>query len=162
MTVGLKSILLSYATGYRGTRYAFDLMSKGTGYYTRRILNYLDQNEFDVLVSDFALPASHIAAEITGIPCAIVFHCGLPFKGDGIPPFESGLSIGDPSSTLYEECFRVEKRFGRLDKTDGAKTASKLIQRLAETKKPLKRPSSIPLTITVDGCASLGAIRGVA
>ena len=32
MTVGLKSILLSCATGYRGTRYAFDLMSKGTGY----------------------------------------------------------------------------------------------------------------------------------
>lgn len=116
MTVGLKSILLPYATGYRETRYAFDLMSKGTGYYTRQILNYLDQNEFDVLVSDFALPASHIAAEITGIPCAVVFHCGLPFKGNGVPPFGSGLPIGSNSTAIYDRCAQVEKKFlSRLD-----------------------------------------------
>ena len=48
-----------------------------------------------------------------------------------------------------------------LDKTDGAMTASKLIQRLAATKKPLKRPSSIPLTITMDHHASLDAVWGV-
>lgn len=117
VTVGLQSIMLPYATGYGETRYAFDLMSRGMGHYTRHIVNYLEQDDFDVLVSDFAFPASHIAAEITGVPCAVVFHSGLPFKGDGVPPFGSGLSIGGPSSPLYEECLRVEKQFlGRLDK----------------------------------------------
>ena len=117
VTVGLQSILLPYATGYRETRYAFDLMSRGTGYYTRHILRYLEQNEFDVLVSDFALPASHIAAEITGTPCAVVFHSGLPFKGDGVPPFGSGLPIGDSFSEAYDRCVRVEKKYlTRLDK----------------------------------------------
>ena len=53
VTVGLQSIMLPYATGYAETRYAFDLMSRGMGRYTRHIVNYLEQDDFDVLVSDF-------------------------------------------------------------------------------------------------------------
>jgi MGT family glycosyltransferase len=115
--VGLRGIMLPYATGYRETRYAFDLMSRGTGYYTRKILDYIKDKDFDVLVSDFALPASHLAAEITGIPCAVVFHCGLPFKGKSVPPFGSGLPFDFHASPLYDKCVQVEKKYlARLDK----------------------------------------------
>ena len=45
------------------------------------------------------------------------FHCGLPFKGNGIHPFGSGLSVGSNSITIYDRCAQVERKFlSRLDK----------------------------------------------
>jgi hypothetical protein len=36
-------------------------------------------------VTDFAFPAASFAADITGTPYVVIYHSGLPFRGDGIP-----------------------------------------------------------------------------
>ena len=117
LTVSLRSIILPYITGYSETLFAMDLMNRGVGAYIRFLLDYLARHHFDVIVSDFTLTASHVAAEKTGIPCAVVFQAGLPFRGKGIPPFASGLPIGETASKEYERCVNIEKRFlSRLDR----------------------------------------------
>ncbi len=117
LMVSLRSIGLPYATGYQETRFAMDLMNRGVGVYTRFLLDYLSSHDFDVIVSDFTLTAGHVAAEKKGIPCAVVFQAGLAFRGKGIPPFASGLPIGDESSKEYERCVDIERIFlNRLDR----------------------------------------------
>jgi MGT family glycosyltransferase len=87
-------LFLPLKSGYAEVVYAVGLMAKGIVPYTRRILRFLEGDRPEVIVSDFAFPAAGLAAEITSIPFAVLYHSGLPFHGEGVPPFGSGLPIG--------------------------------------------------------------------
>ncbi len=87
-------LLVPYKSGYKEIVHAMNLFSKGIEYYTRRIVAFVQEYRPEVLVTDFAFPAASFAADITGTPYVVIYHSGLPFRGDGIPPFGSGLPIG--------------------------------------------------------------------
>lgn len=121
MPIPLQSALLGmcipFFNGYNEIRVAMDAMNSGILTYTRFIIRYLKDHQFDSIVSDFAFPAAHLAGEVTDTPCSVIYHSGLPFKGSLIPPFGSGLPIGDYRSKLRNRREKQEKRFlRRLDK----------------------------------------------
>lgn len=93
-------LFLPFKSGYAELLHAVNIMSLGMAHYARRILPHLDRHRPDVLVTDFAFLGAGLAAEIANIPYAVIYHSGLPFRGEGIPPFGSGLPVGsDPSMT---------------------------------------------------------------
>jgi len=103
-------LLVSYKSGYKEIVHAMNLFSKGIEYYTRRIVTFIREHRPDVLVTDFAFPASSFAADITGTPYVTVYHSGLPFHGDDIPPFGSGLPIGTDDQETLRLYARAEER----------------------------------------------------
>lgn len=108
--------LLPFKSGYDETVHAFDMFFKGIEHYTRHILGFLEKYSPDILVTDFAFPATSLAAEIAKIPYATIYHSGLPFLGEGIPPFGSGLPIGGDYSDSANAFVRREHQIlGRLD-----------------------------------------------
>ncbi len=116
LSLALSAIILPFLSGYRETVYAVDMFSKGIAYYTRGILKAIESSQPDIMVSDFAFFASSVAAELTQIPCVVVYHSGLPFRGDTVPPFGSGLPIGENSVHAGEEYIQKEKELlQRLD-----------------------------------------------
>ena len=109
----LACLPLTLTTGYSELCYAMNLFNIGIKHYVISVIEYLALREFDVLVTDFAFISGHLAAEVTGIPCAVVYYSGLPFKGDVVPPFGSGLPIGDQNGKKNRRISRREKRFLR-------------------------------------------------
>lgn len=89
------SFLLPLKSGHSETVHAFSMFYSGIEHYTAHVLKYIKKYKPDILVTDFAFPAASLAAEIANIPYAVIYHSGLPFRGHGIPPFGSGLPIGD-------------------------------------------------------------------
>lgn len=115
-SLALSAIILPFMSGYNETVYALDMFSKGIVYYTKNILKAIESMKPDLMVSDFAFFASSIAAELAKIPWIAVYHSGLPFRGDTVPPFGSGLPIGENSAFASEEYIRKEKELvQRLD-----------------------------------------------
>lgn len=87
--------LLPFTSGYIETFIAIRLFFSGLSHYAHTISHVLDELEPDAVVSDFAFPGACLAAESRDIPYVIIYHAGLSFKGPGIPPFGSGLPIGE-------------------------------------------------------------------
>lgn len=104
------ALLLPYKSGYDEIVQAIQLFSHGIDHYTRYILNYLHNHQTDLIVTDFAFPASSIAAEVTKIPYVVIYHSGLPFRGEGIPPFGSGLPIGNADNPNLNAIEQKERR----------------------------------------------------
>ncbi|HHT9135515.1 MAG TPA: glycosyltransferase [Candidatus Avalokitesvara rifleensis] len=88
-------LLLPFTSGYVETFTAINLFFSGLSHYTRAISNVLDEIRPDAVVSDFSFVGACLAAERKNIPHVIIYHAGLSFKGPGIPPFGSGLPIGE-------------------------------------------------------------------
>jgi MGT family glycosyltransferase len=103
-------------SGYSETVYTVDMFSKGIAYYVKSIVKAIASDRPDIIVSDFTFFASSVAADLTRIPCVVVYHSGLPFRGDTVPPFGSGLPIGVNSAHAVEKYIRKEKKLlQRLD-----------------------------------------------
>src|SRR5574341_313984 len=92
-STGLIAARLPFATGQNEVVLSMNMFSQGIEYYTRQVSKIVERVKPDILVADFAFFAAHLAAELTGIPCVVIYHSGLPFTGKGIPPFGSGLPI---------------------------------------------------------------------
>ncbi len=104
-------------SGYRELQFFLQGLTLGLQYFTEQILHYIERNRPDAIATDFAFLASHLAAEIAGIPCANLYYMGLPFRGKDIPPFGSGLPICADYATIGAEFVRKEKTLlRRLDK----------------------------------------------
>jgi MGT family glycosyltransferase len=116
ITALIKGIRVPYTSGYNEFSLVIGLASIGTAYYVKRILKYLESIKPDALVSDFAFFPAHFAAECANIPCAVIYHSGLPFRGSLIPPFASGLPIGAVPDELYRRYEQQERSIlRRLD-----------------------------------------------
>lgn len=121
------SFFLPFKSGQSETMYAFSMFFKAIEFYTRHILLYINKYKPDILVSDFAFPASSLVADIAKIPYVVIYHSGLPFRGNGIPPFGSGLPIGNEYNNenntfiLQENQLidSVDKRINKARKTFG-------------------------------------------
>jgi len=105
------AFLLPYKSGYEETTYAFNMFYKGIEHNTRYVLKFIETDCPDILVTDFAFPAASLAAEIAKIPYVVIYHSGLPFRGNGIPPFGSGLPIGDDYTNSTNEYVGQENQF---------------------------------------------------
>ena len=111
------AFFLPYKSEYEETIHAFNMFYKGIEHNTRYVLKFIKEYCPDVLVTDFAFPAASLAAEIAKIPYVVIYHSGLPFRGDGIPPFASGLPIGSDYSNPANEYVARENQFiERLDR----------------------------------------------
>lgn len=128
-SLALSALILPFRSGYNETVHALEMFSKGIEYYTKSILKALEVNKPDIMVSDFTFFASSVAAELANIPCVEVYHSGLPFRGDAVPPFGSGLPINDNSAYAEGEYVRREK---------------KLIQRLDDRINAARRAFNLP------------------
>jgi MGT family glycosyltransferase len=114
----LRSMLLPFKSGYSETAWAFGMFFQGLERDAWHILQEIDRFRPDVLVADFAFPAASIAADFAKIPYALLYHSGLPFRGDGIPPFGSGLPIGYGKTTgpMTKYLRRENRLLPRLDR----------------------------------------------
>jgi len=92
-TLGL--LLIPLTSGYLETFLAARLLFSGLSHYARATRRILAEWQPDAVVSDFAFPGACLAAEAKHIPYVVIYHAGLSFKGPGIPPFGSGLPIGE-------------------------------------------------------------------
>lgn len=99
---------LPMLSGYNELAWALRFFSTGMASYTRHLVNHIERTEPDALVADYTFFAAHLAAELTETPCAAVYHTGLPFKGEEIPPFGSGLPIA-------RDALDVEGRYARRE-----------------------------------------------
>lgn len=87
-------LFLPLLKGYLETFVAIRLFFSGLSFYTRATARILKERQADAVVADFAFPGAFLAAESMNIPYILIYHAGLGFKGPGIPPFGSGLPIG--------------------------------------------------------------------
>jgi UDP:flavonoid glycosyltransferase YjiC (YdhE family) len=67
----------------------------------------------DVVVFDWLIPATGIAAEFAGVPAAALVHCPYPLPARGAPPLFSGLSpMAGPLGAVRDRLFdRMTRRF---------------------------------------------------
>lgn len=86
-------ILLPLFSGFSETFYAMLQFFAGLDHYANVIGRILDDVQPDAVVTEFAFLGSGLAAEARNIPYVAIYHAGLCFKGNGIPPFGSGLPI---------------------------------------------------------------------
>jgi MGT family glycosyltransferase len=111
-----RAVILPFKSGYDEIIHALDMFSAGLKHYTRHILKLIDAYRPDVLVTDFAFPATSLAADIARIPYVVIYHSGLPFRGKGIPPFGSGLPIGaDYTNSAGSQTELENRALSKLD-----------------------------------------------
>lgn len=109
LSTGLTAALIPFATGYNEVALSMNMFSQGIKYYTGKILKAIERVRPDILVADFAFFSAHLAAELAGIPCVVIYHSGLPFKGKGIPPFGSGLPFAQSDEPWDQQYARREQ-----------------------------------------------------
>jgi MGT family glycosyltransferase len=103
------AVPLSATSGYTETVLASMLFGSGLEHYAQAIQQRLKRNPPDVLVTDFAFIQAALAADMLDIPYVTVYHSGLPFRGDMVPPFGSGLPIGEVDSPVAQRAIRRER-----------------------------------------------------
>ncbi|MBD7910518.1 glycosyltransferase [Clostridium cibarium] len=122
-----KYMLLPLAKGFTETQYAMNVFSDCLYKYSKLIEDIVLKEKPDVIVNDFFFLPPYIVAEKYTIPCITIYHSGLPFSGDGIPPFGSGLDINGQwgwKGKLYHNLSRntnklVTKRYVKACKRMG-------------------------------------------
>ena len=98
---------------FEETYYAINVFSDCLYEYSKVIEKIVLEEKADALVNDFFFIAPYIISEKYNIPCIPIFHSGLPFSGDKIPPFGSGLPIGGEwgeEARLYNELSEKNKK----------------------------------------------------
>lgn len=133
LSMAFFGFILPFKRGFEELRTAIRLFTSGLGYFTKKILQIINEYKPDTIVSDFSFFSGYIAALISNTPCAIVFHSGLPFKGEKIPPFGSGLAIGGSKNSEYKKYENMEAKL--MNKVD--KKINKVL--LKYSQKPLKK-----------------------
>jgi MGT family glycosyltransferase len=116
LSVLWSAVSLPLKSGYAEITHALNIFSEGIEHYTRQILKLIEIYHPDVLVTDFAFPATSLAADIAKIPYVVIYHSGLPFRGKGIPPFGSGLPIGSDESAAKEYLKKENRTLNIIDK----------------------------------------------
>ncbi|MCR3761565.1 hypothetical protein KYB31_21560 [Clostridium felsineum] len=91
--VFFKYIILPFAKRFTETQYAMNVFSDCLYKYSKLIEGIVLREKPDVIANDFFFFPPYIVVERYDIPCVTIYHSGLPFRGDGIPPFGSGLDI---------------------------------------------------------------------
>jgi MGT family glycosyltransferase len=104
-------------SGYNEFEFLMRFLPTGLKYITQQVVGYIERSRPYAIATDYTFLASYLAAEITQIPCAVIYQTGLPFRGKSIPPFGSGLPIRDDYATFGGEFVRKEKAvLARLDR----------------------------------------------
>ncbi|MBI4853014.1 MAG: glycosyltransferase family 1 protein [Acidobacteria bacterium] len=127
LLAGVLTVFLPFFYGYKEFMFVVEISSIGLEKYTKSIIKHIEKNKPDMMVTDFAFYPAYIASEVNNIPCATVYHSGLPFKGKLVPPFASGLPIGENAYDLGKKFFpyqkfildRLNRRINRVRKTFG-------------------------------------------
>ncbi|MBN2385303.1 glycosyltransferase family 1 protein [bacterium] len=100
-------LFVPWLSGFAETYYAARFFYAGIHYYARAVVKIIDAVQADLVVNEFSFLGGGYAAEICNLPHVLVYHAGLSFPGPGVPPFASGLPIG-------EDWAGQEKRFVKL------------------------------------------------
>ncbi len=112
-SVGL--VFLPLTSGFTETFYACLQFFAGLTYHASAIGRILDDVRPDVVVTDFSFLGAGLAAETRDIPYVIIYHAGLSFKDDGIPPFGSGLPIGKSWGRATRAPWEFGEHYGKLN-----------------------------------------------
>jgi len=91
----LVTFFMTLPSGYPEIFNATKIMFGRLTFIARKFGRVLDEIRPDMVVSDFTFPGACLAAEMKDTPYVTIYHAGLCFKGPGIPPFGSGLPIGE-------------------------------------------------------------------
>jgi hypothetical protein len=67
-------------SGYNELEFLLRFLPAGLKYITQEILARIDRSRPDAIVTDYTFLASYIAAEVAKVPCAVIYHTGLPFR----------------------------------------------------------------------------------
>ncbi|MEW6365017.1 MAG: glycosyltransferase [Acidobacteriota bacterium] len=151
--VSMKLVLVPLLSGFRETWFAAHAFYSGLTLYGRAFQGIIERVKPDAVVCDFAYVGAGLAAETRRLPYALVYHAGLSFRGPGIPPFASGLPIGEP---LGEEGERYSRALDSLEQWVD-RTIHRARQRLGlppSDSQFLTRPQSPWLTLVLSAEAS--------
>ncbi len=153
----LNAARLPGKTGHAETRHAVGLSATSLEHFAGCLTASIARDRPDVIVTDFGFLASSVAADAAGIPYATVFHSGLPFRGEGIPPFGSGLPIG-LRTPLWEKYEVLEKQM--LEKMDGRVNAARRRFGLSDMEPGILRRPYSPWLNLITSVPEIEAPRG--
>ncbi len=145
--------LLPNTTGFTETALAMYLFYAGVLHNARATIPVLEEVQPAAVVSDFSYLGSCLAAETRGIPYGLVYHAGLSFPGPGIPPFGSGLPIGETESRAANRYRRASDLLARSLSRRIARARTRLGLPPGETR-PLTHPASPWLNMVLTSEAS--------
>jgi MGT family glycosyltransferase len=152
----LRGLLIPFFEGFRETRFAMQVFSAGLEHYARAIGRVISEWAPDVVVSDCTFAGAMLAAEWRGVPFAAVYHTGLSFPGPGIPPFGSGLPIGEVCDDARVARYRrqLERVQGKLRQRRARARARLGIAATAPASSFLERPVSpwLNLVLSSEAC----------
>jgi len=96
--------------GYDELGWAIRLFTAHTECIARQLAREVENRGIELVVADFSFFGAWLGAELAKRPFAAVFHSGLPFPSDELPPFGSGLTRASPS----EDWQRAQERLRDL------------------------------------------------
>jgi len=106
---------IAVTRGYDELDWATRLFTADALAVARVLGRELDEHPVDVVAADFAYFGAWLAAERAGVPCASIFHSGLPFPADGYAPFGSPLGTHGGEAERREVDRRLDTISGRVD-----------------------------------------------
>ncbi|MGC4118577.1 MAG: glycosyltransferase [Myxococcales bacterium] len=139
------ALRLPFKTGLAELEVATAAFTSGLVAQAREIAGHLRSWKPDVVVADYLMGAAALAAALERVPCAAVYHSGLPFPARGAAPFGSGLP---PSAAGSPAWLEAERTVARVFAAYG--------ERLAEAARRLGAPAPAnPLTAPASGRLNL-------
>lgn len=103
-------IVLPFYSGYAETAFAMKQFYGGMVNFAKQYLKIFTRKKPEHLIADFGFPGACLAAEKLGIPYTIIYHAGLLFPGPGVPPFGTGLPIGEHWGSTGEKYQAMNKK----------------------------------------------------
>ena len=104
---------IAHKTGYAELTVAIELFTSGLVGQARQLAAHAKRWRASVVVGDYLMPAAMLAARLSGLPYAAVYHSALPFPLADGPPFGSGLRIADRTSHRWREAEQTLERIAR-------------------------------------------------
>lgn len=111
----LAAVRLASRRGYDELDMAIELFTCDLLATARSLRSRLLDERVELVATDYLFFGAWLAAEAAGVPCAVVYHSGLPFAADGAPPFGSGLEADSPLHARDEASRRLETVVHRVD-----------------------------------------------
>lgn len=128
MPASLKSLWaasrVAATRGYDELDWATRLFTEDALVVAKALARELAAHPADVVAADFAYFGAWLAAERAGVPCASIFHSGLPFPAEGHAPFGSPLDADGGDAETRNAELRLDAISQRVDAALGAARAA--------------------------------------
>lgn len=108
---------LPRSTGQDELAVAVELFTSGIAQQARHIADHVQHHGACIIVGDYLMPASFLAARLAGVPYVAMYHSALPFPADGAAPFGTALPTSAQGTDQWRAAeARLDALASRFDK----------------------------------------------